>query len=334
MSRGIFCLIGRGYKYSCVFSSGLAATTTISHLLKVGDHIICVNDVYGGTNRYFQRVAVHNGISVSFVDASTCPTNVVKAIKPNTKMVWIETPTNPTLMMVDIRETANLLKDHPGVILVVDNTFMTPYFQRPLMFGADIVLHSVSKYLNGHSDVIMGAVCLNDESLYERLVFLQNSIGAVPSPFDCYLVNRGVKTLAVRMEQHMKNGLAVAKYLEANPRVVKVMHPGLPSHPQYELGKRQCRGYSGMVSFYIKGALQEAKTFLSELKLITLAESLGGYESLAEHPGLMTHASVPEEDRVKLGISDTLIRLSIGIEDIEDLIEDVEHALVAAIPSL
>uniref|UniRef100_A0AC11BRW6 Cystathionine gamma-lyase n=1 Tax=Ovis aries TaxID=9940 RepID=A0AC11BRW6_SHEEP len=274
-----------GAKYSLAFASGLAATVTITHLLKAGDQIICMDDVYGGTNRYFRQVATEFGLKISFVDCS------------KTKLL----------------EAA-----------------ITPETKRPLSLGADICMYSATKYMNGHSDVVMGLVSLNSESLHNRLRFLQNSLGAVPSPIDCYLCNRGLKTLQVRMEKHFENGMAVAQFLESNPQVEKVIYPGLPSHPQYELAKRQCTGCPGMITFYIKGSLQHAETFLKNLKLFTLAESLGGYESLAELPAIMTHASVPKSDREVLGISDTLIRLSVGLEDKQDLLDDLDQALKAA----
>jgi cystathionine gamma-lyase len=320
-----------GAKHGLCFASGLAATTTITYLLKSGDHIISMDDIYGGTNRLFRKCSANMGIDISFVDLTNAQA-VVEHLKPTTKMIWIETPTNPTMKLVDIRAICQIVKaeveDWPEKpFVVVDNTFMSAYFQRPLELGADIVMHSLSKYMNGHSDVIMGAVLVNDEALVKRLRFFQNALGAVPSPFDCYLVSRGMKTLAVRMKEHMKNGLAVAKFLEAHPAVEKVVHPGLHSHPQYELGKKQMVGYSGMLIFFIKGGLQEARTFLKSVKVFTLAESLGGFESLCELPSLQTHASVPEEQRQQLGITDTLIRLSVGLEDIDDLIQDLDQAL-------
>jgi cystathionine gamma-lyase len=318
-------------KHAMLFASGLAATANVTHLLNAGDHIISVDDVYGGTNRYFRKVAQRLNIETSFVDA-TDPEHVRSALKPNTKMVWIETPTNPTMKIVDIETVAKIAHQQSDVIVVVDNTFMSSYFQRPLDLGADISLHSLTKYMNGHSDVVMGAVILNDDDIASRLRFLQNAVGAVPSPFDCFLVNRGLKTLAVRMQAHMSNGLRVAQWLEQNERVSKVIHPGLKSHPQYELAKRQMRGYSGMITFYIKGAESEARKFLSSLKIFALAESLGGFESLAEHPAIMTHASVARDEREQLGISDSLIRLSVGLEDVCDLIEDLSQALLLAIP--
>ncbi|XP_027729920.1 cystathionine gamma-lyase [Vombatus ursinus] len=319
-----------GAKYCLAFASGLAATLNITHLLKAGDHIICTDDVYGGTNRYFRRVASELGLKISFVDCSKLKL-LEAAITPETRLVWIETPTNPVLKVVDIEGCAQVVRNHE-IILVVDNTFMSAYFQRPLDLGADICMYSASKYMNGHSDVVMGLVSTNSENLFKRLSFLQNAIGAVPSPFDCYLCLRGLKTLPIRMKQHFESGLAVAKFLEVNPRVEKVIYPGLPSHPQYELTQRQCTGCPGMITFYIKGEVAHAEAFLKNLKIFMLAESLGGYESLVELPAIMTHASVPEEERQELGISDTLIRLSVGLEDVEDLLEDLDQALKAAHP--
>lgn len=318
-------------KFGLAFSSGLGATVTITHLLSAGDHAISMDDLYGGTNRYFRTIASRMGITIDFVDA-TDPRNVENAMKPNTKMVWIETPTNPTMKIVDIAAVAAIVKKHGNSFMVVDNTFMSPYFQRPLDLGADLVMSSVTKYINGHTDVIMGAICTSREDLHERLRFLQNAIGPVPSPFDCYLVNRSIKTLALRMEKHMENGLAVARFLEKHPCVEKVIHPGLPSHPQHELFKRQTFGHSGMLSIYIKGNnLEVSKKFFKQLKVFTLAESLGGYESLCELPSVMTHASVPKETRDKLGITDGLIRLSCGLENAEDLIKDLDQALRAVV---
>ncbi|KAM4872351.1 cystathionine gamma-lyase [Thomomys bottae] len=320
-----------GAKYSLAFASGLAATVTIAHLLKAGDQVICMDDVYGGTGRYFRYVAGDLGLKVSFVDCTNLKL-LEAAITPETKLVWIETPTNPSLKVVDIEACAHIVHKHEDIILAVDNTFMSAYFQRPLALGADISIQSATKYMNGHSDIVMGLVSVNSEDLNKKLRFLQNTLGAVPSPFDCFLCNRGLKTLQLRMEKHFKNGMAVAQFLEVNPRVEKVIYPGLPSHPQHELLKRQCTGCPGMVTFYIKGTLQHATTFFKNLKVFTLAESLGGYESLAELPAIMTHASVPKSDRDILGISDTLIRLSVGLEDEEDLLNDLDQALKAAHP--
>ncbi|XP_067369999.1 cystathionine gamma-lyase-like isoform X2 [Channa argus] len=315
-------------------ASGLAATVTITHLLKAGDGIVCMDDVYGGTNRYFQRIAGEIGLDVSFADC-TKPEVLKAALKANTKLVWIETPSNPMMKVVDIQACADLVHEQDkGIVVVVDNTFMSAYFQRPLALGADICMYSATKYMNGHSDVVMGLVSVNRDDLYERLKFLQNALGCVPSPFDCFLCNRGLKTLHLRMERHFKNGMAAAKFLEANPMVERVIFPGLPSHPQYEVMRKQCTGCPGMISFYIKGKLEQASTFLKNLKLFAIAESLGGYESLAEHPAIMTHASVPQNERKVLGISDTLIRLSVGLEDEADIVEDLKQALAAADPKI
>jgi len=319
-----------GANHAMTFSSGLAATTAVTSILSAGDHIVSMDDLYGGTNRYFRQVASRMGIETSFVDA-TDPAKVAEAIRPNTKMVWIETPTNPTLKVVDIRAVADIVGKHENIFLVVDNTFESSYFQRPLELGADISYYSLTKYMNGHTDVIMGAVCTNSEKLAQKLRFLQNATGSVPSPFDCYLVNRSLKTLRVRMEEHQKNALVVGRWLEKNPAIESVRHPGLPSHPQHDLVLKQCYGHSGMISFYLKGKLQESKTFLSSLKLITLAESLGGYESLAELPYLMTHASIEEKERISLGVTENLIRVSVGLENAEDIIADLDQALKAAV---
>uniref|UniRef100_A0A8C3A303 Cystathionine gamma-lyase n=1 Tax=Cyclopterus lumpus TaxID=8103 RepID=A0A8C3A303_CYCLU len=320
-----------GAKYCIAVASGLAATVTITHMLKTGDGIVCMDDVYGGTNRYFQRIACESGLEVSFADC-TKPELLKAALKANTKLVWIETPSNPTMKVVDIKACSQVAHEYnKDIVVVVDNTFMSAYFQRPLALGADVCMYSATKYMNGHSDVVMGLASMNRDDLYERLKFLQNALGCVPSPFDCFLCNRGLKTLHLRMERHFKNGMAAAKFLEADPRVERVIFPGLPSHPQHEVVKRQCTGCPGMITFYIKGKLEHANAFLSNLKLFAIAESLGGYESLAEHPAIMTHASVPEQERIDLGISDTLIRLSVGLEDEEDIIEDLRQALAAAV---
>ncbi|KAF5893040.1 cystathionine gamma-lyase, partial [Clarias magur] len=319
-----------GAQHCVALASGLAATTTIVHMLKAGDGILCMNDVYGGTNRYFKRIAAEIGYDITFADLTKLE-ELKAALKPNTKLLWIETPTNPTMKVVDIKACSDIAHEYnKDIIVVVDNTFMSAYFQRPLALGADMCMYSATKYMNGHSDVVMGLISVNRQDLSEKLKYLQNALGSVPSPFDCYLCNRGLKTLSLRMKQHFSNALAAAKFLEADPRVDKVIFPGLPSHPQYELTKRQCTGCPGMVTFYIKGKLEHATAFLKNLKLFALAESLGGYESLAEHPAIMTHASVSEEQRMELGITDTLIRLSIGLEDEEDIIADLDRALGAA----
>ncbi|KAL1494720.1 hypothetical protein ABEB36_010271 [Hypothenemus hampei] len=311
-------------KYGLTFSSGLGATTALLGMLNAGDHIISGSDIYGGTNRLFNQVATKFGIQITLLDMSDLST-FEKTISENTKVVWIETPTNPTMQVVDIKAVSEITKRH-NIILVLDNTFLTPYLLQPMQFGVDIVSYSLTKYMNGHTDVVMGALVTSDEVIYNKLKYLQNAMGIVPSPFDCYQVNRGLKTLALRMEKHKENALLVAKYLENHPKVEKVLHPGLPSHPQHDLFKQQTSGHSGTFSFYLKGGLETAKKFLTVLKLFALAESLGGYESLIELPSIMTHASVPPEQRKVLGITDSLIRLSVGIEDIEDLIADLEQA--------
>ncbi|ESO04974.1 hypothetical protein HELRODRAFT_185538 [Helobdella robusta] len=321
-------------KHSFLFSSGMAATVTMFHTLSSGDHVICVDDVYGGTNRYLNRVLINMKIETTFVDA-TDAANVLKALRSNTKIVWLETPTNPMMKVVDIDEVVKLVRQHQDdVIVVVDNTFMSSYFQRPLDLGADVSMQSLTKYMNGHSDVLMGSLSTNNEEIATKIKFLQNALGAVPSPFDCFLLNRGLKTLALRMKGHMQNGLQIARYLETNPRVEKVLHPGLSSHPQHEIAKKQCKGYSGMLSLYIKGGEAEARAFLKNLKHFSIAESLGSFESLAELPACMTHASLSSEDRIKLGITDNLIRMSIGLENVDDLIGDIESALQISIPTV
>ncbi|XP_049804723.1 cystathionine gamma-lyase [Schistocerca nitens] len=315
-------------KYGLAYASGLGATTTVIHLLNAGDHFVAMDDLYGGTVRYFNKIVKRMNINVTYVDGSD-HNEIEAAIRDNTKLIWIETPTNPLMKVADIKKICDIAHKK-NILVAVDNTFLTPYFQRPLNLGADMVVYSLTKYMNGHSDIIMGAVTTNNQEVYENLKFLQKSMGIVPSPFDCYLVNRSLKTLHIRMKEHMANGLAVGKFLESHPLVEKVNHPGLPAHPQYELTLRQCHGHSGMISFYIKGGLKEAKRFLSALKVFTLAESLGGFESLAEIPSLMTHASVPPEQREKLRITDNLIRLSVGLESSEDLIKDLDQALQAS----
>ena len=311
-------------KHGFAFASGCAATTTLLHLLKGGDHVIASDDMYGGTFRLFDKVLRHNGIEFSFVDMTHFE-NIKAAVKPNTKMIWIESPTNPTMKLVDIRKAAALGKEKKA-LTVVDNTFMSPYFQRPLELGADIVMHSTTKFINGHSDVVGGvAICLDDE-IAGRIAFLSNSMGAICSPFDAFLAMRSLKTLAIRMRAHNENGEAIAKFLEAHPKVEKVLYPGLKSHPQHALAQEQMHGMGGMITFYIKGGMPAARTFLESVNVFSLAESLGGVESLIEHPAIMTHASVPAEMRKKLGIDDGLIRLSCGIEDQKDLLADLTHA--------
>ncbi|KAI6171382.1 Gamma-cystathionase [Aphelenchoides bicaudatus] len=311
-----------------VYASGMAAVTAIASLLKSGDHMIINENTYSGTLKIFQHFAVEqHGLSSSLVDFRD-EKALKSTLKPETKLVWFETPTNPLMQVVDIAEVVKIVKTYnPNIIIVTDNTFMTPYFQNPLTLGADIVMHSLTKYINGHSDVIMGAAMTNNEKLDERLHFVQRAVGAVPSPFDCYLANRGAKTLHVRMRAHAENGLAVARYLEQHPKVEKVMYPALESHPQHEIHKKQTTGMSGILSFYIKGGLDESHRFLSKLKFFNLAASLGGVESMSHLPSRMSHESVPLEEKEKLGITDNLIRISVGIEDKEDLLADLEQAL-------
>ncbi|CAB3240936.1 unnamed protein product [Arctia plantaginis] len=313
------------------FASGLAATTTIASLVSKGDHIISSDDLYGGTSRLFRDIIGRLGVEVSFADC-TSSENLAKAIQKNTKMVWIETPTNPILRVLDIADISKVIKSFGDILLVVDNTFLTPYLQRPLDFGADIAMYSMSKYMNGHSDIVMGAAVVKDEELGKKLHFLQKAMGAVPSPIDCYLVSRSLKTLPLRMEQHKKSSMVIAQWLQKHPKVTEVLHPGLPNHPQHEICKRQTSGHSGVFSFKHCGGIKESEAILHAFKVFTLAESLGGFESLAQLPALMTHASVPEEQRLKLGISDELIRISIGLEDIDDLLEDLEQAFNVAFP--
>ena len=312
-------------RFGFAFASGLAAESTILlSLVKSGDHIIAFDDLYGGTKRLVNEIFGNLGLEVSYVDAVD-PQNVRDAIKENTKLVWLESPTNPLLKLSDIRAISEITRAQ-GIVLVVDNTFLSPYFQKPLDLGADVVVHSSTKYINGHSDVLGGSVMLNDTELYEKIKYHQNSVGAVLAAFDSYLTLRGIKTLALRMERHNENALVIAPYLERHPKVKKVIYPGLVSHPQYELATRQATGYGGVISFEIKGTIDDAKVFLEKLELFTLAESLGGVESLIELPAVMTHASVAKEIREQIGISDTLIRISVGIEDVDDLIADLEQA--------
>ena len=306
------------------FASGCAATTTVLHLFKNGDHIIAGDDMYGGTFRLFDKVLRHNGLDFSYVDL-TNPENFVKALKPNTKFVWLETPTNPTMKLVDIKRISHEAKKK-GVIVAVDNTFMSPYFQRPLSLGADIVVHSATKYIGGHSDVVGGIVVTDKAELAERLAFLSNSMGGIQGPFDSFMCLRSLKTLSLRMQAHESNANAIANFLEKHPKVQKVLYPGLTSHPQHHLAKEQMLGMGGMITFYIKGGMEAARTFLESVNIFALAESLGGVESLVEHPAIMTHASVPIENRKVLGIDDSLIRLSVGIEDIDDLLNDLKQA--------
>ena len=311
-------------KYGIAFASGLAATHALISLLKAGDHVVISNNVYGGTYRLYELNMKNYGLEFSWVDSSDLH-NVEKAIRPNTKMIYVETPTNPMLNLTDLKGIAAIAKQN-NLITVCDNTFMSPYFQNPLTFGIDIVLHSTTKYLNGHSDIIGGILVTSDEKIHERIRYIQNAAGGVPSPFDCWLVLRSTKTLAVRMKQHEINANTFAKFLSKSGYAKKVIYPGLKTHPQHELAKKQMRGFGGMVSADF-GDLKTAKKVLNNVKIFTLAESLGGVESLISHPASMTHASVPKKDRDKMGLTESLVRFSVGIEDVEDLIADVEQAL-------
>lgn len=308
------------------FASGMAATSTVLELLDSGDHVIATDDLYGGSYRLFERVRRRSArLDFSFVDLSD-PQAFADAIRTGTRMVWIETPTNPLLKLVDIAAIAAIARQR-GILVVVDNTFASPILQRPLPLGADIVMHSATKYLNGHSDMVGGMLVVGDNpDLAEQLAFLQNSIGAVQGPFDSFLALRGLKTLHLRMQAHCTNAQAIAETLERHPAIEKVLYPGLPSHPQHALAARQMSGFGGMVSVYLKGGFDAARRFCESLRLFTLAESLGGVESLVNHPAVMTHASVPEERRAQLGIADNLVRLSVGVEDVGDLLADLAGA--------
>ncbi len=312
-------------KYGLAFASGMAAEGAVLSLLGAGDHLVACDDLYGGTYRIFERVMSRYEVETSYVAAHDVAA-YERAIRPNTKMIWLETPTNPLLNLADIAAVAAIAHRH-NLLLVVDNTFASPYFQQPLKLGADIVVHSTTKYINGHSDVIGGALVTNNEETYQSIKFYQNAAGAVPSPFDSWLTLRGIKTLAVRMRQHEENAMAVARFLSEHPQVEKVYYPGLPTHPGHELALRQMSGFGGMVSFQFKGDYDDVDRVVRRLKIFTFAESLGGVESLVCHPASMTHGSIPREIREARGLTDTLLRLSIGLEDSEDLLADLEQAL-------
>jgi len=317
-----------GGEYGLAFASGLAATTAVMSLLSPGDHVVAGDDLYGGSYRLFDKVLQKsNGLDFTFVD-TTDPEAVEKALRPETKLLWIETPTNPMLTLSDIQTLSDMAHER-GAIVAVDNTFASPYFQQPLSLGADIVVHSTTKYMGGHSDVVGGATATSDTDLQERLAFYQNAAGAVPGPFDSWMVMRGLKTLAVRMRQHESNALAIAEFLQSHEQVATVNYPGLPSHPQHELAKKQMTGFSGMVSFTLKGGTEAAYAAVQKTELFSFAESLGGVESLITHPATMTHAAIPKESREARGVTDGLLRLSVGIEDVEDLIADLDSAISA-----
>ena len=317
-----------GAAHGIAFGSGCAATTAALLMLKSGDHVLVGDDVYGGTFRIFDKVLAQFGIEATFLDMGD-PKKVDAAMRPSTRLVWMETPSNPMLKILDVAAIAAVARAR-GVPLAVDNTFATPMLQRPLHLGATLAVHSTTKYLNGHSDVVGGAIMTNDGAMAERLRFLQKSVGGVPSPFDCYMVLRGLKTLAVRMKRHVESARVVADYLEAHPRVLRVRYPGLKSHEGHEIAARQMSAPGGMISFEMNGSLEQATAFLRALRIFACAESLGGVESLAEHPALMTHASLPPESRRALGIGDGLIRLSVGLEDPADLLADLDHAFAEA----
>ncbi len=316
-------------KFGICFSSGMGATDTVMKLLKPGDEVITSNDLYGGSYRLFTRVYEKFGIKFHFLDLTTAA-NAAPYVNEKTKLFWLETPSNPLMRIIDIQALVALARKNNSLV-VVDNTFASPYLQNPLELGADIVMHSVTKYLSGHSDVIMGALALNDDKLKDELAFLTNSCGAVPGPQDCFLVLRGIKTLHLRMERHCQNGRTIAEFLRNHPKVGKVYWPGFPDHPNHNIAKKQMRDFGGMMSFELKSDnLQQAIKLMESVKVFSLAESLGGVESLINHPASMTHASIPRDERVKNGLTDTLIRLSIGVEDVEDLIDDLSQALEQA----
>jgi cystathionine beta-lyase/cystathionine gamma-synthase len=328
LERNLACLEGGRHAYA--FASGMAAINVLMTLLKSGDHVVASHNLYGGSFRLFERVLKDFGLSFSYANTSRLE-EVEGAIQPGTRLLYVETPTNPVMEITDIAAAASLAHRR-GLLLAVDNTFMSPYFQRPLELGADFVLHSTTKYLNGHSDGVGGAIVVNDDALAERLKFLQNAAGAILGPFDSWLILRGVKTLAVRMRQHDANGQAIARFLAAHPKVRKVYYPGLPTHPQHELARRQMKGFGGMIAFET-GSLENAKAVLRSVRLCSLAESLGGVETLISHPATMTHASVPADARERLGITGGLVRISAGIEDVEDLIADLDQALAQISPT-
>ena len=312
-------------RYGLAFASGMAAESAVLSLLNAGEHMVSCDDLYGGSYRIFERVMRRYNVETTYVTAGNIA-GYEQAIRPNTKMIWLETPTNPLLRLIDIQAVAEVAHRH-NLLLVVDNTFASPYFQQPLKLGADIVVHSTTKYLNGHSDIIGGVLVLNNEEVYQAIKFYQNAAGGVPSPFDSWLTLRGIKTLAVRMRQHEENAIAVAKFLAEHPRVEKVYYPGLPAHPDYALAKRQMSGFGGMVSFQFKGVHADVDKIVRGFKVFALAESLGGVDSLVCHPASMTHGSIPKDIRESRGLTDTLLRLSVGIEDVDDLLVDLEQAL-------
>ena len=312
-------------KYGVAFSSGMAAVDSCLKLLKTGDHVICSDDVYGGTYRLFNQLLINYNLHFTYVDTSF-PEKIEKAIRPETKMIWAETPTNPLLKITDLNAVAKIAKKH-DLIFGIDTTFITPVFLRPLEFGADLVIHSTTKYLSGHSQLIGGVVITNREDLFDQLKFVQNTVGAIPSPFDCWLTLLGVKTLDIRMKKHASNAQGVAEFLENHPKVASVTYPGLPSHPMYQVAKEQMSGFSGMISFELTGGISAGKTLMNSVELAQIAESLGSVETMIAHPATMTHTVIPKEERLASGLTDGLVRLSVGIENLNDIINDLEMAL-------
>ena len=312
-------------KYGVAFSSGMAAVDSCLKLLKTGDHVICSDDVYGGTYRLFNQLLINYDLHFTYVDTSF-PDKIEKAIRPETKMIWAETPTNPLLKITDLNAVAKIAKKH-DLIFGIDTTFITPVFQRPLEFGADLVIHSTTKYLSGHSQLIGGMVITNREDLFDQLKFVQKTVGAIPSPFDCWLTLLGVKTLDIRMKKHASNAQGVAEFLENHPKVASVTYPGLPSHPMYQVAKEQMSGFSGMISFELTGGISAGKTLMNSVQLAQIAESLGSVETMIAHPATMTHTAIPKEERLASGLTDGLVRLSVGIENVNDIIHDLEIAL-------
>ena len=314
-----------GGRFGTCFSSGMSAVDSVLKLLKKGDHVVCSDDVYGGVSRHFNNILVNYGLTFTYVDSSN-PENVENAIRSETKLFWIETPTNPLLKITDLNAISKIAKKHQ-ILFGVDSTFATPVFLRPFEFGADIVMHSTTKYISGHNQIIGGIIISNDEEIQERMKFVQKTIGAVPSPFDCWLTLLGVKTLHLRMHRHASNAQAVAEFLESHPQVEKITYPGLKSHPQYGVAKEQMDGFSGMISFELKGGIPAGTTVMNNVKLCSLAESLGAVETMITHPASMTHVDVPAEERHARGLTDGLVRISVGIEDPEDIIDDLKQAL-------
>ena len=312
-------------KYGVAFSSGMAAVDSCLKLLKSGDHVICSDDVYGGTYRLFNQLLINYDLHFTYVDTSF-PEKIEKAIRPETKMIWAETPTNPLLKITDLNAVAKIAKKH-DLIFGIDTTFITPVFLRPLEFGADLVIHSTTKYLSGHSQLIGGVVITNREDLFDQLKFVQNTVGAIPSPFDCWLTLLGVKTLDIRMKKHASNAQGVAEFLQNHPKVASVTYPGLPSHPMYQVAKEQMSGFSGMISFELTGGISAGKTLMNSVELAQIAESLGSVETMIAHPATMTHTVIPKEERLASGLTDGLVRLSVGIENLNDIINDLEMAL-------